>query len=45
MTSDLSQRNHIRIPAGHGDEMDAWLYLPIGPGPTRLWSWLTALVG
>jgi uncharacterized protein len=33
MTSDLSQRNHIRIPAGHGDEMDAWLYLPVGPGP------------
>lgn len=33
MTSDLKQRNHVRIPAGHGDEMDAWLYLPAGPGP------------
>jgi dienelactone hydrolase len=33
MTSDLNQRNHVRIPAGRGDEMDAWLYLPVGPGP------------
>ena len=23
--------------AGHGDEMDVWLYLPVGPGPTQLW--------
>jgi uncharacterized protein len=33
MTGNLNQRNHIRIPAGHGDELDTWLYLPDGPGP------------
>jgi uncharacterized protein len=33
MTSNLNQRNHVRIPAGHGEEIDAWLYLPDGPGP------------
>jgi pimeloyl-ACP methyl ester carboxylesterase len=33
MTSDLNQRNHVRIPAGRGDALDAWLYLPVGPGP------------
>jgi pimeloyl-ACP methyl ester carboxylesterase len=33
MTSDLSRRTDVRIPAGHGEEIDAWVYLPDGPGP------------
>jgi uncharacterized protein len=33
MSSKLRQRKEIRIPAGRGDEIDAWLYLPEGPGP------------
>ena len=33
MTSDLGRRTEIRIPAGGDEEIDAWMYLPDGPGP------------
>ena len=33
MTSDLGQRTDVRIPACGGEEIDAWMYLPDGPGP------------
>jgi dienelactone hydrolase len=33
MTSDLGRRTDVRIPAGRGEEVDAWMYLPDGPGP------------
>jgi dienelactone hydrolase len=33
MTSDLGRRTDVRIPAGRGEEIDAWMYLPDGPGP------------
>jgi uncharacterized protein len=33
MTNDLGRRADIRIPAGRGEEIDAWMYLPDGPGP------------
>ncbi|HTI75349.1 MAG TPA: alpha/beta fold hydrolase, partial [Mycobacterium sp.] len=33
MTSDLGRRTDVRIPAGGGEEIDAWMYLPDGPGP------------
>ena len=33
MTGDLIPRTDIRIPVGHGDEIDAWVFLPDGPGP------------
>ena len=33
MTSDLGRRADIRIPAGRGEEIDAWVYMPDGPGP------------
>jgi pimeloyl-ACP methyl ester carboxylesterase len=33
MTGDPGRRADIRIPAGHGEEIDAWMYLPDGPGP------------
>jgi pimeloyl-ACP methyl ester carboxylesterase len=33
MSGEVRQRSHIRIPARHGEEIDAWLYLPDGPGP------------
>ena len=33
MTGDLIPRTDIRIPVGHGDEIDAWIFLPDGPGP------------
>ena len=33
MSGEVRQRSHIRIPAGQGEEIDAWLYLPDGRGP------------
>jgi uncharacterized protein len=33
VSGEVRQRSHIRIPARHGEEIDAWLYLPDGPGP------------
>lgn len=33
MSGRLADRRVIRIPAGRGEEIDAWLYLPDGPGP------------
>jgi pimeloyl-ACP methyl ester carboxylesterase len=33
VSSEVRQRSHIRIPAGQREEIDAWLYLPDGPGP------------
>jgi uncharacterized protein len=33
MSREVHQRSDIRIPAGAGEELDAWLYLPDGPGP------------
>jgi dienelactone hydrolase len=26
-------RRQLRIPAGGGDELDAWVYMPDRPGP------------
>src|SRR6185295_1181315 len=33
VSGEVRQRSHIRIPAGQGEEIDAWLYLPDGRGP------------
>ena len=36
MTSDLSRRADIRIPAGHGEEIDACT-CPMDPVRTQSW--------
>jgi uncharacterized protein len=33
MSHNLFQRNDIRIAAAGGEELDAWVYVPDGPGP------------
>jgi dienelactone hydrolase len=33
MTAELSRRTDVRIPSGRGEEIDAWMFLPDGPGP------------
>jgi predicted dienelactone hydrolase len=33
VTSDLGRRVDIRIPAVRGEEIDAWTFVPNGPGP------------
>jgi len=33
MTGKLFHRTDLRIPAAHGEQIDAWRYLPDAPGP------------
>jgi fermentation-respiration switch protein FrsA (DUF1100 family) len=33
MTANLGRRTDVRIPAAHGEEIDAWMFLPDAPGP------------
>jgi dienelactone hydrolase len=33
MTAELSRRPDARIPSDRGEEIDAWMFLPDGPGP------------
>jgi pimeloyl-ACP methyl ester carboxylesterase len=33
MTGELCHPREVQIPAGRGDQLDAWVYLPEAPGP------------